>query len=105
MNEKTKKKSTPTFFNTNFQRPPKFLDPEIYGKIHEKLESFKYIFRIKFRTNYDWYPIKNMKFNYAFSFLKHVVRIQMLLKMNEKNVLKFHSIEKLLHCLNINFGN
>ena len=94
---------TPAFSNT--QRTPKFPDPEKYGKAREELESFKYIFRAKLRTNYDWYPTENMKLDYAFSCLKKVVRTQMLPRMNENNVLKFHSIEIFLHCLNVNFGD
>ena len=35
------------------QRIPKFPDPEKYGGAREKLESFKYDFRVKFRANYD----------------------------------------------------
>ena len=61
------------FFNlisSIFQRTFKFLDPEKYKKVREKLEPFKYIFRVKSRANYDWYPIKNMKFDYAFFFEK-----------------------------------
>ena len=46
-----------------------------------------------------------MKFDYAFFCLKNVVRTQMLFKINEKNVLKFYSTEKLLRSLNVNFGN
>ena len=46
-----------------------------------------------------------MKFDYDFLCLKNVARIQILFKMNEKIVLKFHSIEKLLHGLDINFGD
>ena len=46
-----------------------------------------------------------MKFDYTFFCLKNVIRIQILPKMNESNVLKFHLIEKLLRCLNINFGD
>ena len=37
--------------------------------------------------------------------LKGVVRTQILPRMNENNVLKFHSAEKLLRCLNVNFGD
>ena len=87
------------------QRTPKFPDPEKYGRAREELESFKYAFRVKLRANYDWYPTEDMKLDYAFSCLKNVVRIQMLFRMNEGNVLKFHSVEKLLHCLNVNFGD
>ena len=47
---------TPVFFlKTNFQRTFKFFDPGKYGKAREKLESFKYVFRVKFRANYDRY--------------------------------------------------
>ena len=46
-----------------------------------------------------------MKFDYAFFFLKDVVRTQMLPRMVEKNVLKLYSAEKLLHYLNVNFGD
>ena len=98
-NEKTmtrKKAFTPVSFNTTPQRTPKFPDPEKYGGAREKLESFKYAFRAKLRTNYDWYPTADMKFDYAFFCLKDVARTQMLFKMNEKNVLKFYSAEKLL---------
>ena len=41
------------FFNIKFQRIFKFFDPEKYGKIRENFESFKYVFRVKFRANYD----------------------------------------------------
>ena len=51
-----KKVFTPAF--STFQRTPKFLDPEKYGKVREKFESFKYVFRVKCRTNYDWYRQK-----------------------------------------------
>ena len=107
-NEKTmtrKKAFTPVSFNTTPQRTPKFPDPEKYGRVREELESFKYAFRAKFRANYDWYPTKDMRFDYAFSCLKNVVRTQMLFKMNERNVLKFYSVEKLLRFLNVNFGD
>ena len=100
-----KKAFTPVFSNTTPQRTFKFLDPEKYGGAREKFESFKYAFRAKFRTNYDWYPTKDMKFDYAFFCLKNVARTQMLPRMVERNVLKFYSIKKLLHCLNINFGD
>ena len=93
------------FFNTTLQRTPKFFDPEKYEKIREELESFKYVFRAKFRANYDWYPIKNMKFDYALFCLKNVARTQMLPKINQKNVLKFYSAEKFLRCLNVKFGD
>ena len=46
-----------------------------------------------------------MKFDYAFLCLKNVIRIQMLFKMNEKNDLKFHSIEIFLHYLDVNFDD
>ena len=46
-----------------------------------------------------------MKLDYAFSCLKGVARTQMLPRMNENNVLKLHSAEELLHCLNVNFGD
>ena len=46
-----------------------------------------------------------MKFDYAFFCLKDVVRTQMLFKMNEGNVLKFYSVEKLLRSLNVDFGD
>ena len=97
-----KKVFTPIFFNTTPQRTPKLFDPEKYGRAREKFESFKYAFRAKLRTNYDWYFTKDMKLDYAFSCLKNVARIQMLFKMNEKNVLKFYSVEKLLRSLNFN---
>ena len=45
-----------------------------------------------------------MKLDYAFSCLKTFARTQMLPRMNENNVLKLHSTEKLLYCLNVNFG-
>ena len=45
MNEK---KNILNFFNTNFQRIFKFLDPEKYKKNREKLESLKYVFVLKF---------------------------------------------------------
>ena len=48
---------------------------------------------------------KNMKFDYGFFCLKNVVRTQFLPEMNENNILKFHSVEKLLRSLNINFGD
>ena len=100
-----KRAFTPVFFNTTLQRTPKFPDPEKYRKVREELESFKYAFRAKLRTNYDWYPTADMKFDYAFFCLKDVARTQMLFKMNEKNVLKFYSAEKLLRSLNVNFGD
>ena len=103
MNEKTMKKKVSS--NTNPQRTFKFPDPERYGNAREKLESFKYAFRVKFRTNYDWYPPENLKLDFAFLYLKIVVRTQILFKMIEKNVLEFYSIKKLLHCLNVNFGD
>ena len=68
-----KKSFTTVFFI--FQRTFKFPYPERYKKIREKFESFKYIFRVKFRTNYDWYPTKNIKFDYVFFCFKNVVRI------------------------------
>ena len=40
--------------------------PKIGKLVKGKLESFKYVFRVKFRANYNWYPTKNMKFDYAF---------------------------------------
>ena len=46
-----------------------------------------------------------MKFDYAFSCLKKIARTQMLFKISEGNVLKFHSAEKLLRCLDVNFGD
>ena len=55
-----KKAFTPIF--SIFQPTPKFFDLEKYGRVGEKFESFKYVFRVKFRANYDWYPTKNMKF-------------------------------------------
>ena len=100
-----KRAFTPVFFNTTPQRTLKFPDPEKYGGAREELESFKYMFRAKFRTNYDWYFTKNMKFDYVFSCLKNVARTQMLPRMIERNVLKFYSVEKFLHCLNVNFGD
>ena len=54
MNEKTMIKKTFTpIFNTSFQRTSKKFDPEKYGKTREKFESFKYVFRVKLRANYD----------------------------------------------------
>ena len=99
-----KRAFTPVFFITP-QRILEFLDFEKYGRTHEKFESFKYALRVKLRANYDWYPTEDMNFDYAFSCLKNVVRTQMLFKMNEKNVLKFYSAEKLLRSLNINFND
>ena len=69
-NHDRKRIFTPVFFNTTPQRTLKFPDPEKYGGAREKLESFKYAFRVKFRTNYDWYFTKDMKFDYAFLFEK-----------------------------------
>ena len=87
------------FLTASFhQRTFKFPDPEKYGKAREKFESFKNIFRVKFRANYDWYPTKNMKLDYVFFCLKKIARTQILFKMSESNVLKFHSVEKLLRC-------
>ena len=63
-NHDKKKAFTPIF--STFQRTPKFPDPEKYKKVREKFESFKYVFRVKFRANYDWYLTKNMTFEYAF---------------------------------------
>ena len=100
-----RKKAFTSAFSTTFQRIFKFPDPEKYGKAREKFESFKYVLRVKFRANYDWYPTEDMKFDYAFFCLKDVVRTQMLFKMSEKNVLKFYSAEKLLRFLNVNFGD
>ena len=100
-----KRAFTPISSNTTSQRTPKFFDPEKYGRAREKLESFKYAFRVKLRANYDWYPTEDMKFDYAFFCLKNVVRTQMLPKMNEKNVLKLYSAEELLRSLNVNFGD
>ena len=100
-----KRAFTPVSFNTTPQRTPKFPDPEKYGGAREELESFKYAFRAKLRANYNWYPTTDMKFDYAFSCLKNVARTQMLFKMNERNVLKFYSAEKLLRSLNVNFSN
>ena len=100
------RKRTFTFVSfTTPQRTPKFPDPEKYGGAREKLESFKHVLRAKLRANYDWYPTEDMKFDYVFFCLKNVVRTQMLFKMNEKNVLKFYSAEKLLRSLNVNFGD
>ena len=48
-----KKKAFIPIFST-LQRTFKFPDPEKYGKTREEFESFKYIFRIKFRASYDW---------------------------------------------------
>ena len=104
-NHDRKRVFTPISFNTTLQRTPKFPDPEKYGRAREEFESFKYAFRAKLRANYDWYFTKNMKFDYAFFCLKNVVRTQMLFKMNERNVLKFYSVEKLLRFLNVNFGD
>ena len=103
-NHDKKRAFTPVSFTT-FQRILKFPDPEKYGKTREKLESFKYALRAKLRANYDWYPTEDMKFDYAFSCLKNVLRTQMLPKMNEGNVLKFYSAEKLLRSLDVNFGD
>ena len=100
-----KRAFTPAFSNTTPQRTFKFPDLEKYGGAREELESFKYALRVKFRANYDWYPTEDMRFNYTFSCLKGIARTQMLPKMNEKNVLKFHSAEKLLRCLDVNFGD
>ena len=75
-----KKAFSPIF--SIFQRTFKFFDPEKYGKIREKFESFKYVFLVKFRTKYDWYPTKNMKFDYGFFLLKNVIRTQILRKIN-----------------------
>ena len=83
---------TPAFSNTTSQRTLKFFDPEKYGGAREELESFKYAFRSKLRTNYDWYPTEDMKFDYAFFCLKNIVRTQMLFKMSERNVLKFFCV-------------
>ena len=102
-NHDKKRAFTSTSFNT--QRTPKFPDPEKYGRAREELDSFKYVFRVKLRANYDWYPTEDMKFDYAFFCLKRIVRTQMLPRMSENNVLKFHSVEKLLHYLNVNFGD
>ena len=99
-----RKKKLPQFF-FNAQRTFKFPDPEKYGGVREEFDSFKYVFRVKFRANYDWYPTENMKFDYAFVSLKKVARTQILPKMNEGNVLKLHSVEFFLHCLNVNFGD
>ena len=98
-----KRAFTSAFFNT--QRILKFFDSEKYGGVREELESFKYVFRAKFRTNYDWYRTENMKFDYAFSCLKRIARTQVLFKMSDGNFLKFHSAEKFLRCLNINFDD
>ena len=104
-NHDRKRIFTSVFSNTTLQRTFKFLDSKKYGGAREKFESFKYAFRAKLRANYDWYFTKNMKFDYAFFCLKNVVRTQMLPRMVEKNVSKFYSAEKLLHCLNVNFGD
>ena len=65
------KKKAFTFVSfTIFQRILKFFDFEKYGGVREKFESFKYILRVKFRANYDWYPTEDMKFDYAFFYLK-----------------------------------
>ena len=97
------KKLFQTFLTPTFNELLKKNYPEKYGKVRKKFESFKYIFRVKFRTDYDRYPTKNTKL--IFFCLNNVVRTQMLFKINEKKVLKFHSIGKPLHCLNINFGD
>ena len=82
----------------------KFPDPEKYGGTREELEPFIYALRAKLKANDDWYPTEDMKLDYAFFCLKNIVRTQILFKMNEKNVLKFYSAEKLLRSLNVNFG-
>ena len=100
-----KKKSFTFVSSTTPQRTLKCPDPEKYGKTREEFESFKYTLRVKLRANYDWYPTEDMKFDYAFFCLKNVARTQMSFKMNEGNVLKFYSVEKLLRSLNVNFGD
>ena len=46
-----------------------------------------------------------MKLDYVFFCLKRIARTQMLPRMSESNVLKLHLAEKLLRCLNVNFGD
>ena len=63
-NHDKKKAFTPIF--SIFQRTFKFLDPEKYKKNREKFESFKYVFPVKFRINYNWYPTKKLKLDCVF---------------------------------------
>ena len=78
------------------QRSPKFPDPEKFEGARDEFELFKFNFRAKFQANGDWYPDKNGKFNYAFSRLKSFAQSQIFFKMGPTNVIKIHTVEKLL---------
>ena len=97
------KKSFPTPFTT--QRNPKFFDPKQFGGTRDELELFKFNFKTRLQANGDWYPTDKKKFNYAFSRLKNFVQGQIFPKMNFNNVLKINTVEKLLQCFDVNFGD
>ena len=84
------------------QRNPTFFDPEQFAGIRDELEFFKFNMKTKFQANGDWYFTEKKNFNYVFSRFKFFVQGQIFSKMN---VLKIHTVEKLLQCLDVNFGD
>ena len=99
------KKRHPTPFTVSPQRNPKFPNPDPFGGAGDELEPFKFNMRTKLQANGDWYLIEKGKLNYAFSRLKSLAQNQIFPKMNPNNILKINTVEKLLQCFDINFGD
>ena len=99
------KKRLSTPFTVSPQRNPKFPDPDLFGGTRDEFEFFKFNLKAKLQANGDWYFIEKGKLNYAFSRFKSFAQNQIFPKMNFNNILKINTVEKLLQCFDINFGD
>ena len=99
------KKRLPTPFTVSPQRNPKFPNLDPFGGTRDEFEFFKFNMKAKLQANGDWYFIEKRKLNYAFSRFKGFAQSQIFPKMNFNNILKINTVEKLLQCLDINFGD
>ena len=99
------KKRLPTPFTVSPQRSPKFPNPDPFGGARNELEPLKFNMKTKLQANGDWYLTEKGKLNYAFSRLKGLAQNQILPKMNINNILKINTVEELLQCFDINFGD
>ena len=93
------------FISFKVQRSLKFPNPEKFGGARDELVFFNFNFRAKFQANGDWYPDEDGKFNYVFSRLKSLAQNQILFRVDPTNVFKRHTVEKLLQCLDVSFGD
>ena len=99
------KKRLLTPFTVSPQRNPKFPNPDPFGGARNEFEPFKFNMKTKLQANGDWYLIEKRKLNYTSSRLKSFAQSQIFLKMNLNNILKINTVEKLLQCFDINFGD